>query len=207
MRSPRLSRTRLCRRCARPPLLLLYRLLFILYAEDRDLLPVRDWRYDDYALRDRVRGDVGRRKDQDDVFSETAARYWSVVADLCRAIDQGDVAIGLPPYNGGLFDRERAPLLDRIRLGDRVMADVIEVSGASIRFTIRTGRTHRCWRKRVGVETHQRRRTPLTGFEVRAPHRGAILFLPQQRPALHLCRTQTHRQGVAIFRDRLGSVG
>ena len=107
-------------------LLLLYRLLFILYAEDRDLLPVRDERYDDYALRDRVRGDVGRRKDQGDVFSETAARYWSVVADLCRAIDQGDVAIGLPPYNGGLFDRERAPLLDRIRLGDRVMADVID---------------------------------------------------------------------------------
>ena len=108
-------------------LLLLYRLLFILYAEDRDLLPVRDERYDDYALRDKVRGDVGRRKDQGDVFSETAARYWSVVADLCRAIDQGDVAIGLPPYNGGLFDRERAPLLDRIRLGDRAMADVIDV--------------------------------------------------------------------------------
>ena len=107
-------------------LLLLYRLLFILYAEDRDLLPVRDERYDDYALRDKVRGDVGRRKDRGDVFSETAARYWSVVADLCRAIDQGDVAIGLPPYNGGLFDRERAPLLDRIRLGDRAMADVID---------------------------------------------------------------------------------
>ena len=107
-------------------LLLLYRLLFILYAEDRDLLPVRDERYDDYALRDKVRGDVGHRKDQGDVFSETAARYWSVVADLCRAIDQGDVAIGLPPYNGGLFDRERAPLLDSIRLGDRVMADVID---------------------------------------------------------------------------------
>ena len=107
-------------------LLLLYRLLFILYAEDRDLLPVRDERYDDYALRDKVRGDVGRRKDRGDVFSETAARYWSVVADLCRAIDQGDLAIGLPPYNGGLFDRKRAPLLDRIRLGDRVMADVID---------------------------------------------------------------------------------
>ena len=61
--------------------------------------------------------------------------------------------------------------------------------------------------EKSGSRTHQRRRTPLTGFEVRAPHRGAILFLPQQRPALHLCRTQTHRQGVAIFRDRLGSVG
>ena len=107
-------------------LVFLYRLLFIFYAEDRDLLPVRDTRYDDYALRDRVREDVRRRKDQADVFSETAARYWSVVADLCRAIDQGDGSIGLPPYNGGLFDRARTPLLDRIRLGDRVMADVID---------------------------------------------------------------------------------
>ena len=107
-------------------LVLLYRLLFIFYAEDRDLLPVRDTRYDDYALRDKVRGDVGRRKDEGDTFSETAARYWSSAADLCRAIDQGDVSIGLPPYNGGLFDRERAPLLERIRLGDQVMADVID---------------------------------------------------------------------------------
>ena len=107
-------------------LLLLYRLLFILYAEDRDLLPVRDRRYDDYALRDRVRGDVGRRKDQGDTFAETLATYWSAIDGLCRAIDQGEVSIGLPPYNGGLFDRERAPLLDRIRLGDRVMADVID---------------------------------------------------------------------------------
>ena len=107
-------------------LILLYRLLFILYAEDRNLLPVRDERYDDYALRDKVRGDIGSRKDRGDVFSEHAARYWSAVDDLCRAVDRGDAAIGLPPYNGGLFDRTRVPLLDRIRLGDQVMADVID---------------------------------------------------------------------------------
>ena len=107
-------------------LILLYRLLFILYAEDRDLLPVRDERYDDYALRDKVRGDVGDRKDRGDVFSETAARYWLAVDDLCRAVDLGDAAIALPPYNGGLFDRARVPLLNHIRLGDRVMADVID---------------------------------------------------------------------------------
>ena len=107
-------------------LILLYRLLFILYAEDRDLLPVRDERYDDYGLREKVRGDVGSRKDKNDTFSATAARYWSVLDDLCRAIDLGDASIGLPPYNGGLFDRERTPLLARIRLGDQVMADVID---------------------------------------------------------------------------------
>ena len=107
-------------------LILLYRLLFIFYAEDRDLLPVRNTRYDDYALREKVRGDVGRRKDNDDVFSASAARYWSAIDDLCRAIDQGDTSIGLPPYNGGLFDRQRVPLLTNIRLGDEVMADVID---------------------------------------------------------------------------------
>ena len=107
-------------------LVLLYRLLFILYAEDRDLLPVRNTSYDDYALREKVRGDVRRRKDRDDVFSTSAARYWSAIDDLCRAIDQGDASIGLPPYNGGLFDRKRIPLLANIRLGDDVMAKAID---------------------------------------------------------------------------------
>ncbi len=107
-------------------LILLYRLLFILYAEDRDLLPVRDRRYEDYGLRERVRGDVGRRKDRNDTFSDSAARYWSALDDLCRAIDEGDRSIGLPPYNGGLFDAERTPLLTTIRLGDAVIANVID---------------------------------------------------------------------------------
>ena len=107
-------------------LVFLYRLLFILYAEDRDLLPVRDPRYDDYGLRDRVRGDVGRRMELGDVFSAAAARYWSSIEDLCRAINRGDPSIGLPPYNGGLFDEERTPLLGAVRLGDQVMAEIID---------------------------------------------------------------------------------
>ena len=107
-------------------LVLLYRLLFILYAEDRDLLPVRDARYDDYALREKVREDVRRRKDSGDTFSTEAARYWSAIDDLCRAVDAGDASIGLPPYNGGLFDRATAPLLGRVRLGDAAMAEAVD---------------------------------------------------------------------------------
>ena len=106
-------------------LILLYRLLFILYAEDRDLLPVRDPRFDDYSLR-KVRGDVGRRKSQNDTFSASATLYWSIIGNLCRSIDQGDASIGLPPYNGGLFDQQRTPLLVTVQLGDQVMADVID---------------------------------------------------------------------------------
>ncbi len=107
-------------------LILLYRLLFILYAEDRDLLPVKDARYDDYGLRNRVRLDVKERKDRNDVFSETVARYWGAMADLFMAIDQGDASIGLPPYNGGLFDHERHAILTNIRIPDAVMARVID---------------------------------------------------------------------------------
>lgn len=107
-------------------LILLYRLLFILYAEDRDLLPIRDSRYDDYGLRNRVRFDVKERKDRNDTFSETAARYWGAMTDLFIAIDKGDASIGLPPYNGGLFDQERHAILTNIRISDAVMARVID---------------------------------------------------------------------------------
>ena len=107
-------------------LILLYRLLFILYAEDRDLLPVKDTRYDDYGLRNKLRLDVKERKDKNDVFSETAARYWGAMADLFIALDQGDASIGLPPYNGGLFDQERHAILSNIRIPDAVMARVID---------------------------------------------------------------------------------
>ncbi len=108
-------------------LILLYRLLFFLYAEDRNLLPVRDERYDDYGLRDKVRGDVGRRKDKNDTFSDLQAHYWSMIDGLSRAIDKGDTSIGLPPYNGGLFNREATPLLAELRIPDSVMAEVIDL--------------------------------------------------------------------------------
>ena len=99
-------------------LVLLYRLLFILYAEDRNLLPVNDPRYVAYGLRDRVRLDIGKRLDRNDPLSKTAARYWSALDDLCRSINDGDRSAGLPPYNGGLFDPRKTPLLTQVRLGD-----------------------------------------------------------------------------------------
>ena len=107
-------------------LILLYRLLFLLYAEDRALLPVRDPRYDNIGLRRRVRHDIGRRKDQGETFSATATSYYTALDDLSRVIDQGDPAFGLPPYNGGLFDTSHTPLLTQIRLPNQVMADAID---------------------------------------------------------------------------------
>ena len=106
-------------------LIFLYRLLFVLYAEDRGLLPVNDARYDDYGLRKRVRDDIARRMADKDTFSARAANYWSCLVDLFRIIDEGDASIGLPPYNGGLFAPEAAPLLDDIRLSDAQVAPIV----------------------------------------------------------------------------------
>ncbi len=106
-------------------LIFLYRLLFLLYAEDRDLLPVNDSRYDDYGLRKSVRDDVDQRIAAGDAFSGFASRYYDHITTLCRQIDKGDPTIGLPPYNGGLFAQQAAPLLEQVRLSDHVLAPII----------------------------------------------------------------------------------
>ena len=106
-------------------LIFLYRLLFVLYAEDRGLLPVNDLRYDDYGLRKRVRDDIADRMAQGDTFSQTAANYYNRLVELFRLIDRGDPSIGLPPYNGGLFAAKAAPILNEVRLSDAAMAPVI----------------------------------------------------------------------------------
>ena len=106
-------------------LIFLYRLLFVLYAEDRGLLPVNDSRYDDYGLRKRVRDDVARRMADKDKFSSRATQYHDHLINLFRLIDEGDPSIGLPPYNGGLFALSAAPLLETVRLPDDVVAEAV----------------------------------------------------------------------------------
>ena len=89
-------------------LIFLYRLLFILYAEDRGLLPVNDRRYEAYGLRKRVRDDVAAHMQRGDTFSDKVSNYYNRLNSLFMVIDQGDPSIGLPPYNGGSFPGLRA---------------------------------------------------------------------------------------------------
>ena len=106
-------------------LVFLYRLLFLLYAEDRGLLPVNDSRYDDYGMRNRVRDDIARRAANGDAFSANAGSYYGHLMTLFRLIDKGDASIGLPPYNGGLFAPEAASLLEKATLADATLAPII----------------------------------------------------------------------------------
>ena len=124
--------------CRQAALVFLYRLLFVFYAEDRNLLPTLDGRYDDYSLR-KIRHEIADRIDPKDAFSSSASRYHSHTADLFRAIGEGDASIGLPPYNGGLFDAQASPLLERTRLPDSVLAELID------RLSRHELRGHRAW--------------------------------------------------------------
>jgi hypothetical protein len=105
-------------------LILLYRLLFLLYAEDRDLLPVNHDGYRPFAittLRREVADAIAHRR----VMSETSSTWWPRLLRLFSAISGGNDAMGLPPYNGGLFDSRRAALLIRTSLPDAVFGRVL----------------------------------------------------------------------------------
>ncbi len=105
-------------------LILLYRLLFVLYAEDRNLLPDETGPYRNYSLT-RMRQEIARDTDEGRVFSDRASGLWSRLKDIFRAIGEGDDGLGIPPYNGGLFASEAAPLLETATLSDAVIADAV----------------------------------------------------------------------------------
>jgi len=106
-------------------LVLLYRLLFLFYAEDRRLLPVMDTRYAAYSLSE-LRDVIAQARDGGKVFSERSTRYWDILGDLFRLISDGDDAVGMPAYNGGLFEPARVPILARARVADARLAPVID---------------------------------------------------------------------------------
>ena len=106
-------------------LVLLYRLLFLFYAEDRRLLPVDDPRYRDYSVK-HLRQEVRDKVDTGTKWSTTMSRLWLALKGAFQLIDEGDDGIGMPAYNGGLFDRARSPLLERTRVPDAVMAPIVD---------------------------------------------------------------------------------
>ena len=105
-------------------LVLLYRLLFLFYAEDRNLLPVRDARYAPYSVR-RLREEVRDKVEAGTRFSKTMQFLWLKLQGTFVLVDRGDDSVGMPAYNGGLFDRTRSSLLERTTICDEVLAPII----------------------------------------------------------------------------------
>ena len=88
-------------------LTVLFRLLFIAYAEDKDLLPYRsNGAYHDHALKTRARDLAQRQAAGDLVFDSAATDLWDEAVGLWKAVDKGNVERGVPPYNGGVFSTD-----------------------------------------------------------------------------------------------------
>ena len=130
-------------------LTLLYRLLFLLYAESRGLLPVKEergyWEQSLTRLKEQIAEKAGA------VLEETPARlqksYGATVADtelydqlldLFSVIDKGSRELNVPLYNGGLFitspdsvdydqESEAARFLALHKLPDRYLARGLDV--------------------------------------------------------------------------------
>jgi hypothetical protein len=114
-------------------LILLYRLLFVLYAEDRNLLPDETGPYADYSLT-RLRLEVAEKMARGAPFSDGMKVFWSRLDGVFQAIGHGNNRLGIPPYNGGLFEPAAAPILARVQLSDSVVADMIfRMSHADLR--------------------------------------------------------------------------
>jgi hypothetical protein len=109
-------------------LIFLYRLLFILYAEGRQLLPVEPKSRKYYKQLSLARL-LTPLKNFTEYDSQTQTRFYRDIHALCLLINGTDKKANdefkVPRYNGGLFDPDRYPLLNEWAVADAVLADVL----------------------------------------------------------------------------------
>jgi hypothetical protein len=85
-------------------LFILFRLLFIAYAEDKDLLPYRSsGPYQRHALKTTARHLADLANEGEPSFDPSGKDMWSDFELLSQAIDAGNKNLDVPAYNGGLF--------------------------------------------------------------------------------------------------------
>ncbi|MCB0191910.1 MAG: Eco57I restriction-modification methylase domain-containing protein [Anaerolineae bacterium] len=108
-------------------LFLVYRLLFVLYAEARNLLPLDVPAYRAFCLRDLL---IEIRENHKlGLNYEDEHAIWAQLQELFSLIDVGQPEAGVPAYNGGLFDPSRRSFLTQHRIrNDYLQAALIRLS-------------------------------------------------------------------------------
>ena len=105
-------------------IILLYRLLFITYAEDREILPVHNAQYQrDYGYRTIQTTLLARLDTHALSDSPSATKYWGQLQAFFTALNEGHPGAGIYPYNGGLFTHSRLP---NSAIPDRFLALAID---------------------------------------------------------------------------------
>jgi Eco57I restriction-modification methylase/N-6 DNA Methylase len=106
-------------------LVLLYRLLFCLHAEARELLPIENPHYREYSLR-KQKTELARDRNRGRVFSSASDDLYNDLRALFRIVDQGDQALQVGEYNGGLFSTARHPYFTNRSVPDDRLAPALD---------------------------------------------------------------------------------
>lgn len=107
-------------------LVVLYRLLFCLNAEDRELLPVEQEHYAPYSLR-RQRRDLASARDAGRLYSRRSDDLYNDLQALFRIVDRGDPDLGVNEYDGGLFSGSRHPWLGGRTVDDKLLSTALDL--------------------------------------------------------------------------------
>jgi type I restriction-modification system DNA methylase subunit len=116
---------------------LLYRMLFIFYAESRKLLNTDNKHYREMSLR-KLKEEISGKMDQGETMLAVRSTYWEGLKDLFRLINDGSEAFGyakeefyIPAYNGGLFDPTKNHFLSEKKIGNLYLAEAIDLLARS----------------------------------------------------------------------------
>ena len=113
---------------------LLYRLLFIFYAESRGLLDVNKPAYQALSL-ESIKYDIAEKIDNSGLILPVTMEYWGKLNTLFMLINEGSESdqfrmpretLYIPAYNGGLFDHKRNPFLHEKKIGDEYIARALD---------------------------------------------------------------------------------
>ena len=115
----------------RATLVLLFRLLFLLYAEDRNLLPMQNAEYRRRSITNMVIAAAQTVHDPHRHFDNTATSLWTDLRQLFSAVRAGNADWGVPPYDGGLFEDNGLDggLLAAIDLPNKVVGEALHKLG------------------------------------------------------------------------------
>lgn len=108
-------------------LVLLYRILFIFYAESREILPLnQNDAYTKQRSLQAIKRDVAHRIDFKQSQNPDSGEVYNRLRDLFFAIDAGDARLDLPPYNGRLFSDADHPFLADKAVGDSYLVPALD---------------------------------------------------------------------------------
>src|SRR5258708_3419837 len=106
-------------------LVLLYRILFVLYAESREILPLnQNDAYTRSLSLEAIKREVAPLHFS--ALDSDKSEYYGKLKDLFFNIDKGSAHYDMPAYNGRLFSAEQHPFLDKYFPRDRYIAPAID---------------------------------------------------------------------------------